>query len=366
VSGRSDPTGDAALVAALSELYAVAPDGFVGTRTALVQAAKARGDASLATEVGRLRRPTVAAWAVNQVVRQRPALVARLHDVGGRLRAAQAELDASAMRDLRSDRDGLLAQWSEAAAEVAGGAGRPLAPAALDEVRGTVIAALASAEATEAAVSGHLTRALSYSGFGEVDLSEAVVRTSSGAVLTVVDAVADTVVDTVEPGPASDERSSTAATSKATTAKSATSRTGTAKARTSKVTTSKDTTEHRRTERKEAERRRAEAEAEQEQAERQEAERQEQARRMAGAEQARATAAAAAEEATLAVAGARDRVDEARWRVEELEEQLRKARQEHRDAEQAATVAARARRAAQVALATAERALRTAGADSRS
>lgn len=310
--GRGDTTGDAALLAALSELYAVAPDGFVGTRTALVQDAKARGDAALAEEVGRLRRPTVAAWAVNQVVRRRPSLVGRLHDVGGRLRAAQAGLDASAMRDLRSERDGLLAAWAEAAAEVAAVAGRPLAPAALEEVRGTVIAALASGEATEAAVSGHLTRALSYSGFGEVDLSEAVVRTSSGAVLTVVDGVEG-------------ERAPKAATSKAATSEAA--------------------TEHP-------------------EAAHRQAEREERARRLARAAEAQAAAATAAEEAALAVASARDRADEVRWRVEELEVQLRRARQEHRDAEQSATAAARSRRAAVVALAAAERALRAAEADS--
>ncbi|MDF2091386.1 hypothetical protein P0Y31_03440 [Knoellia sp. 3-2P3] len=320
--GRGDTTGDAGLLAALSELYAVAPEGFVGTRTALVQDAKARGDAALAKEVGRLRRPTVAAWAVNQVVRRRPSLVGRLHDVGGRLRAAQAGLDASAMRDLRSERDGLLAAWAEAAAEVAAGAGRPLAPAALEEVRGTVIAALASGEATEAAVSGHLTRALGYSGFGEVDLSEAVVRTSSGAVLTVVDGVEG-------------ERAPKAATSEATASKAATS-----EAATSEAATEHPEAAHRQ------------------------AEREERARRLARAAEAQAAAAAAAEEAALAVASARDRADEVRWRVEELEEQLRRARQEHRDAEQSATAAARSRRAAVVALAAAERALRAAEADS--
>ena len=49
-----------------------------------------------------------------------------------------------------------------------------------------MIAALASEDATRAVLSGQLTRALSYSGFGEVDLSEAVARTSSGSILTVL------------------------------------------------------------------------------------------------------------------------------------------------------------------------------------
>ena len=45
-------------------------------------------------------------------------------------------------------------------------------------------AALADAGAAEVALSGTLTRGLSYSGFGEVDVADAVARTSTGVVLT--------------------------------------------------------------------------------------------------------------------------------------------------------------------------------------
>ena len=308
---RDDSDG-AALAAATAELYAVAPDEFVATRTRLVQDAKAGGDAALAEEVGRLRRPTVAAWAVNRTVRERPQEVDRLRDVGRRLRSAQAQLDAARLRDLRSDREALLAGFVAGAAEVAEAAGRPLAPAALEEVRGTVIAALAGEEAAEAVASGHLTRALSYSGFGEVDLSEAVARTSSGAVLTVV----------AHP----EEAGSTGAGSrKPLSAKG-----------------SKDSARPRQEERAH---------------EQGEEERRAQQQRLREVEEAHAAAAAAAEEAAQAVDQARDRADEARWRVEELEAGLQQARKEHHTAEQAATAAARARRTAEAALGVAARRL---------
>jgi hypothetical protein len=112
--------------------------------------------------------------------------LARLQQVGQRLRAAQARLDAARLKDLRAERETLLGDFADATAATAAEAGRPLAPAVAEEVRATLIAALASEEATAAVASGHLTRALRYSGFGEVDLSEAVARTSSGAVLTVL------------------------------------------------------------------------------------------------------------------------------------------------------------------------------------
>jgi hypothetical protein len=175
---------------AAAQLYAVAPSAFLSTRTALARAAKASGDAAAAKEIGALRKPTVAAWAINHLFRRRPELTARLLDVGGRLRSAQTRLDAATLRDLRATRDTLLTELAGAAAEEAADAGQPLSPAVLTEIRDSVVAALASAEATEAMLSGTLTRALSYSGFGEVDLGDAVARTSTGVRLAVIQGAA--------------------------------------------------------------------------------------------------------------------------------------------------------------------------------
>jgi hypothetical protein len=305
---QEDAVDATALAAALAELYAVAPEEFISTRTSLVQEAKARGDAALAKELGRARRPTVAAWAVNVVVRENPEKAAHLHDLGRRMRAAQAQLDAAVLTELRRERDLLLGTWADAADEVGRRAGRPLTAAVGEEVRATLIAALAGEEATEAVVSGHLTRALSYSGFGDVDLSEAVVRTSSGAVLSVVEGRPPAPVPAARKAPKAEKAE------KAPKAEEA-------------------------------------AEA---------AEAEERQRRVEGARRAHEDAVEAFQEAALAVDQARDRADESRWRVEELEAQLKQARAEHRDAEQAATAATRARRAAQVEVAKAERALREA------
>jgi len=321
----SDEPAATALSAALAELYAVTPDEFVATRTRLVQEAKAAGDVALAKALGRARRPTVAAWAVNAVVREHPDQAERLQELGDRLRAAQAQLDVAAMTELRKERDHLLGTWADDADAAGRRAGRPLSAAVGQEVRATLIAALAGEEATQAVLSGQLTRALTYSGFGAVDLSEAVVRTSSGAVLTVL------------PGQA-------------------------------RPPTTKKPTQKKPTQKKSARKAEPEAEAETEvetetepDAE-EEAEAAERRRRVEEARAAHAAATEAAHEAALALDSARDRADETRWRVEDLEGQLRRARAEHRDAEQAATAAARARRAAAVEVASAERALRDAEA----
>jgi hypothetical protein len=174
------------LAEAMQDLYAADPDAFMDTRKRLVAAAKANGVAEVATEIGRLRKPSIAAWAVNLAARRSPGIVAQLVDLGTQMRTAQSRLDTATLTGLRQDRDRLLRDFVGAAQEAASSVGRRLSPAAQEEVRATVIAALADGQATQAVASGQLTRALSYSGFGEVDLSEAVARTSSGAILTLL------------------------------------------------------------------------------------------------------------------------------------------------------------------------------------
>ncbi len=102
------------------------------------------------------------------------------------MRAAQARLDASVLTSVRGERDASVAAYVERVAEVATAAGAALSASGLDEVRATAIAALADETAAQALASGQLTRALSYSGFGEVDLSGAVGVTSSGSIMSVL------------------------------------------------------------------------------------------------------------------------------------------------------------------------------------
>ncbi len=174
------------LADAADELYAVPPAEFLATRTRLVGAARGEKDRPLAAQIGKLRKPSVAAAVLNALVRSRPDLTERLVSVGEQLRAAQAIGHGTALTSLRPDRDALIADWLDAAGESARAADGALSSAAGEEIRDTVVAAIASAEATEAVLAGHLTRALSYSGFGEVDLSDAVVRTEGGVLLRVI------------------------------------------------------------------------------------------------------------------------------------------------------------------------------------
>ena len=181
--GASEPT---ALEHAIEQLYAVPLADFMATRAALVAQARAAPNRPLAQQIGKLRKPSVAAALLNALIRARPDLVADLDSVGAQLRAAQASLHGTALGALRPARDELIAGWLAGATDLARAAGSALSAAAETEVRDTVIAALASAEASAAVASGTLVRALSYSGFGEVDLADAVMATTTGRLLRLI------------------------------------------------------------------------------------------------------------------------------------------------------------------------------------
>ncbi|KGN34611.1 hypothetical protein N802_00525 [Knoellia sinensis KCTC 19936] len=186
----SDPDGDVAgdrtVADAAASLYAVPLAEFVTSRKALAASAKSAGGAAAAKEILALRKPTVTAWAMNLTSRDDGGVVADLVGLGARMRAAQARLDASVLTSVRGERDAALTAYVERVAEVATTAGGALSASGRDEVRATAIAALADESAAEALASGQLTRALSYSGFGEVDLSGAVGVTSSGSIMSVL------------------------------------------------------------------------------------------------------------------------------------------------------------------------------------
>ncbi|KUG51078.1 hypothetical protein AVL62_12560 [Serinicoccus chungangensis] len=181
VDEQAEESGEEALRAAVSAVYAAAPADFVATRKEWVGRLRSQGRKDLAKEVGALRKPSVSAAAVNALVRAGDPAAERLKEVGARLRHAQSAMDVTGLQELRAERDAVLAAWVAAARRHAP---VPLTAGGESEVRDTGVAALAGADATEVVLGGTLTRALAYSGFGEVDVADAVARTSTGVVLT--------------------------------------------------------------------------------------------------------------------------------------------------------------------------------------
>jgi hypothetical protein len=174
------------LDAAADELYGLVPDRFTARRTELATEARSAGEADLAKEIGKLRRPTVVAWIVNALVRTHPGEIDRLLGLGDELRAAQRDLAGDAMRELSAQRRTVVADLVGLARSEAAGAGHRAGDGTLREVQATLDAALADRNAGAAVRSGRLITALSYSGFGEVDLSDAVAAPSARPRLSVV------------------------------------------------------------------------------------------------------------------------------------------------------------------------------------
>src|SRR2546423_14511805 len=74
----------------VERLYAEPLDRFIDARTELVKRLREEGSGDAAAEAGRLRKPTVPAWAVDQLARLAPEDLGALFEANERLRAAQA------------------------------------------------------------------------------------------------------------------------------------------------------------------------------------------------------------------------------------------------------------------------------------
>ncbi|HET8661416.1 MAG TPA: hypothetical protein VFM55_20765 [Micromonosporaceae bacterium] len=151
-------------------LYTVPPEGFVAARAEAVAAALEAGERERAAAIGKLRKPTVAAWLVNLLAIERPEQVGELTELSAELRAAQRALRGGELRELTTRRRSVVARLVAQAQELAVRANPALVRAKLPlaEVEETLGAALAEPQAAEAVRSGRLTRTLDYAGFGEV------------------------------------------------------------------------------------------------------------------------------------------------------------------------------------------------------
>lgn len=146
-------------------------DNFAARRTELVKQARVDGDKQAAAAIGKFRKPVQAAALCNLLVRTEPGAVAELSAVAAKLRDAHRHLRGDELRRLSEDRQQVLGKLTTLGRKAAG---KPVGESVLNQLRATLEAAIADAAAEQAVLSGRLTAALSYSGFGEVDLSDAV------------------------------------------------------------------------------------------------------------------------------------------------------------------------------------------------
>lgn len=154
-------------------LYALPPEGFTSARDAA-----AKADPGLKEQLMGLRRPTVAAWVVNVLAREDSATLEELLALGPALAAAQAGGQGDELRALSEQRRDLLGAVATRAVQLSG---REVTAAVRHEVESTLDAALADPASAQAVRSGRLVRALSFAGFGGVDLEGATATPVTGA-----------------------------------------------------------------------------------------------------------------------------------------------------------------------------------------
>jgi hypothetical protein len=153
---------------ALDALYAASPEEFVSTRTALAKQLKADGQAEDAAAVAALRKPPLAAWALNQLSRRHRREVDLLLDAGHRLREAQAAVLRGAKRDVferaKSDETKALARLLDEAARLLEDRGTA-SPAVLGRIRESLEAAAVSDDGRTLLARGRFDGPISRSGF---------------------------------------------------------------------------------------------------------------------------------------------------------------------------------------------------------
>jgi hypothetical protein len=152
------------------ELYGLQPEQFTAARNQFAKAARAGGDDQAAAVIMAMRKPTLAAWLANQLVRTDPDGVHALTELGEELRQTYLSTDASRRRDLTRLRHELVRSLVQTARERAAG-GRPVTAQTAERLTETLDAALVDAGAAQLLRTGQLTSALRHVGFGVVDES---------------------------------------------------------------------------------------------------------------------------------------------------------------------------------------------------
>jgi hypothetical protein len=158
---------------AAAELYALSPDDFIERRRQLVAEARKAGNRELATQIGKLRRPTRSAWLINLLAREEPDKIQELLELGATLQAAQQRMAGDELRRLSVERRKTVDALARRAVELGRKFEYNAPDGALQEVSQTLQTALGDAELGDLVRAGRLTQAVTYGGFGPTDLASA-------------------------------------------------------------------------------------------------------------------------------------------------------------------------------------------------
>jgi hypothetical protein len=148
---------------AIDRLYGLPLDAFVGERDALAKELRAAGRRDEAAAVKALKKPSVAAWAVNQALRTQGKAARELWQAGDALAAAQEKILAGegSGADLRAATErerAAVEPLVDAARGLLTASGGDLSETTIERVRQTLHAGAIDPEAREEIASGRAAR----------------------------------------------------------------------------------------------------------------------------------------------------------------------------------------------------------------
>jgi hypothetical protein len=158
----------------VDRLYSKPLAEFTAARDALARALRRNGDTEAAQEVKALRKPTVSAWAINQLARKERMKVRSLLVAGETLRAAHADLlgggQPEKVRKAADAERNAIKHLVASAATILSEEGHTPSENMLDRIATTLRAAAVDDEARTLLERGRLTADLDPSGFGPLAL----------------------------------------------------------------------------------------------------------------------------------------------------------------------------------------------------
>ncbi|MEX0873963.1 MAG: hypothetical protein WD646_04510 [Actinomycetota bacterium] len=149
---------------ALDQLYAAGLDEFTATRNALAFELASAGDARASTQIKALKKPNLAAWALNQLARNHPAELEELVAATDRVRRAHRRAlsggKATDLREATDERNRVVSRLTKLAGFVLTDAGHAAATATLAAVSDSFVAIASDEVGAELLKKGRLSREL--------------------------------------------------------------------------------------------------------------------------------------------------------------------------------------------------------------
>ncbi len=156
-------------VKSAADLYGLPLDEFTAERDALAKQLRSDGDGAQAEEIKKLRKPSTAAWAVNQLVRTQQKAVADLFKAGDEMIQAQEKAlggkgSVDALRAATQKQRGATEKLLEAAAGLLSSDGHELPASVQERVSETLRAAAVDPDSREQVRTGCLAKELQFTG----------------------------------------------------------------------------------------------------------------------------------------------------------------------------------------------------------